>query len=234
MLVDAQGRFITQREQPRLALVDVAIQPDALQVGAPGMPALELSISAGADAASVEAEVWGYRGPALDAGEAAHAWFSAWLGGPCRLVRCPPTPTRPVDPRYVSREAYVSFADGFPELLISEGSIDDLSRRAGQTFPVDRFRPNLLVTGCDAYAEDSWRHLRIGELELDVVKPCARCVIITTDQATAARSPEPLATLASYRRQGKGVMFGQNCVHRNTGTIRVGDEVEVLARAPSA
>ncbi|HEX4352156.1 MAG TPA: MOSC N-terminal beta barrel domain-containing protein [Polyangiales bacterium] len=230
MVVDDKGAGLTQRVEPRLALVEVTLQPTALTLKAPGMRPLKLRLSQHDDGTLVPVSVWEYRGSAFDEGSDASEWFSEFLSRPCRLVRLAPVEPRRVDPKYVPDEVYVGFSDGFPELLLSEASIDDLSKRAQQTFEVERFRPNILVTGNAApYEEDQWTSIRIGEIPFDLVKPCARCVIVTTDQATAERNAEPLATLATYRRQGNGVLFGQNCVHRALGSVRVGDVVSVVA-----
>lgn len=228
MLIDAGARFLSQRVEPRLALVDVAIHPTALLVSAKGMRPLKLPLTLPEGASVLEAEVWKYRGPVIDSGNDAADWFSEWLDRPCRLVRCPPARLRQVDPTYSPEEAFTAFADAFPELLVSESSLADLGQRASHVYPVDRFRPNIVVTGSEPYAEDSWQRIRIGDVELDVVKPCGRCVTITVDQATGVAGPEPLATLAKYRRQDKKVVFGQNCVHRSNGMLRVGDAVELL------
>jgi uncharacterized protein YcbX len=234
MLIDERGVYITQRTEPRLARVAVSIHPTAFSVSASGMRALKLPLSQRDDGASIEVEVWEYNGPALDAGAEAGEWFSEFLGRPCRLVRCDMTQTRRVDPEYAPEPAYTAFSDGFPELLLSQASLDDLGRRASQVFAVERFRPNIVLAGAQAYEEDSWQEIRIGAIPFDVVKPCARCVITTLDPVTGEGGVEPLATLATYRKQGKGVMFGQNCVHRELGTIRVGDAVSVVRlREPS-
>jgi uncharacterized protein YcbX len=229
MLVDDEATFISQRGEPRLALVNVALHPTALLVSAKGMRPFKLPLTVPEGAPVFEAQVWKYRGPVIDAGSEAAEWFSEWLGRSCRLVRCPPSRLRQVNPEYSPEEAYVAFADGYPELLLSEASVADLGQRAKQVFPVDRFRPNIVVTGCEPYAEDHWKRIRIGQIELDLVKPSGRCVITTIDQATGEAGTEPLATLAKYRRQDKLVMFGQNCVHRSNGLLRVGDQVEIVS-----
>ncbi len=122
----------------------------------------------------------------------------------------------------------MSLADGFPLLLVSQASLADLNSRLERPLLMDRFRPNLVVSGCEPFAEDSWKLVRVGELTLRVVKPCARCVITTVDQATAAKGKEPLRTLATFRKHGTKVLFGQNLIHDGTGTLRAGDTVEVL------
>jgi uncharacterized protein YcbX len=140
----------------------------------------------------------------------------------------PRAPLRPVDPAYSPEPAHTAFTDGFPELLLSAASLADLAERAKTPLSAERFRPNIVVTGSAPYAEDGWRQIRIGEVVFDVVKPCARCVITTLEPTTSVAGKEPLATLASYRRRGNDVVFGQNCVHRGLGTVRVSDPVEVL------
>lgn len=228
MVVDAEGKFITQRQEPRLSLVTPTLQPTTLTVRAQGMQPLRLPLSVRDDGRVVEVTVWEHRGPAFDAGTDASEWFSEWLGRDCRLVYMPNAPLRQVSTAYSPEAAYTSFNDGFPELLVSAASLADLNQRAQRSFGMERFRPNIVVTGCDAYAEDTWKKVRIGAVRFDVVKPCGRCVTTTVDPATGEAGTEPLATLSSYRKRGGKVMFGQNCVHRDLGGIRVGDAVELL------
>ncbi|MEB3338842.1 MAG: MOSC domain-containing protein, partial [Leptolyngbyaceae bacterium] len=155
--------------------------------------------------------------------------FSTFLDTPCRLVRISETYDRPVDRTYSPQAAQVSFADGFPLLMISEASLADLNQRLVDPLPMNRFRPNLVVSGCEPFAEDTWQTLRIGEVTFYGVKPCTRCVVTTTDQRTAIRGQEPLVTLAQYRRIPGGIIFGQNLVHAGVGEVQVGNGVEVLA-----
>jgi uncharacterized protein YcbX len=228
MVVDANGVAITQRMEPRLALVVPSLQPTTLLVRAQGMQSLKLPLMQHGDGRVVEVEHFDHRSPAFDAGSDASGWFSEWLGRECRLVYMPNAQVRRVSPEHAPAAAYTAFTDGFPELLLSTASIDDLSARSRTTLVPERFRPTILITGCDAYAEDSWRKIRIGDLPFDVVKPCARCVVTTIDPMTAERGKEPLATLNEYRKQGSKVLFGQNCVHRELGSVRVGDSIEVI------
>jgi uncharacterized protein YcbX len=174
-----------------------------------------------------EVAIWRDRCDAIDQGDAAAEWASAFLGASCRLVRIADDTVRPVDRDFaVSEGDQVGFADGYPFLLTTEESLADLNDRMAQALPMDRFRPNIVISGFEPFAEDDWRRIRIGEIAFAVVKPCARCPITTTDQATAKRGQEPLRTLATYRQvPGKGVMFGQNLIHESTGIIRVGDPV---------
>lgn len=229
MVVDAQGEFLTQRDAPKLAVIVPRLGPTALVISAPNMPQLKVAMSQ-RDAKRIDVRVWKHRGPAEDCGESAADWFSSVLERPVRLVRWAEDEHRAVS--RTSREgAGTAFTDGYPVLLVSEASLADLNGRLKQPVPMNRFRPNLVVRDCDPYAEDGWRRIRVGEVELEVVKPCDRCVITTTDQLTGARGAEPLETLARYRKQENGVLFGQNCVHLSLGSIRAGDTVEVLESA---
>jgi len=230
MLVDEDGRFLTQRELPRMALIEPRLGPTSLQVGAPGMPMLKVAMPS-RDAPRIEVQVWRDRGEVADAGGHAAAWFSEFLARPCRLAHMPDDGGRPVDPSYARAPARVGFADGFPLLLLTEASLDDLNGRMPQRLPMNRFRPNLVVSGTEPYAEDTWKRIRVGEVVLDIVKPCSRCTITTVDQVRGLAGKEPLATLATYRQRDNGVFFGQNCIHQGPGSIRIGDGVEVLETA---
>jgi uncharacterized protein YcbX len=159
------------------------------------------------------------------------SWLSAFLGVACELVCFPDASRRLVEPHGPTPAAEVAFADSYPFLLISEASLVDLNRRLERPLPMNRFRPNLVVRGCEPYAEDEWRCIRIGDVVFHVVKPCTRRSTTTVDQATAKRGREPLATLATYRRVRNKVVFGQNLVHQGQGWLHLGDEVTVVERA---
>ncbi|HLL98623.1 MAG TPA: MOSC N-terminal beta barrel domain-containing protein [Rubrobacteraceae bacterium] len=229
MLVDEANQFISQRELPRMALIGVRIDPDGLLVSAPGMPSLQVPFLP-PDGHLLRAQVWDDVVETLPVGGGADRWFERFLGVRCRLVYLPEESVRPVDPDYGRAGDQVGLADGFPFLLISEGSLAELNTRLERPLPMDRFRPNLVVGGCEPFAEDGWGVVRIGSITLRVVKSCARCAITTVDQSTAARGKEPLRTLATFRRSGTKVLFGQNLVHDETGTLRTGDPVEVLRK----
>jgi uncharacterized protein YcbX len=227
MLVDEANQFISQRELPRMALIGVRIDPDGLVVRAPGMPSLQVPFLP-PDGNLLRARIWDDVVETLPVGGGADRWFERFLGVRCRLVYLPEGSVRPVDPDYGRADDQGGLADGFPFLLISEGSLAELNARLQRPLPIDRFRPNLVVGGCAPFAEDGWRVVRIGPITLRVVKPCARCAITTVDQRTAARGKEPLRTLATFRRSGTKVLFGQNLVHDETGIMRTGDPVEVI------
>jgi uncharacterized protein YcbX len=232
-MVVAGGRFLTQRDAPALALVRPEPLPGGLRLHAPGHEPLALSDAPAPAHARRDVVVWSDTVPAHDEGDIAAAWFSAVLGRPVRLVRIADDAARRVSPKHCARPAHTAFTDGFPLLVIGEGSLEELNRRllrAGAApVPMSRFRPNLVIDSPEAFAEDRWRVLRVGDARLDLVKPCARCVVTSVDQRTAARPEpdEPLATLATFRRAEGGVLFGQNAVHRGPAELRLGDPVTV-------
>jgi uncharacterized protein len=225
MLVDETGCFISQRELPRMALIKVRIESDGLVADAPGMPSLQVPFRP-PDGKPLLARVWDdfVETQTVDDDN----WFSEFLEVGCKLVYLPDESVRPVDAAYAEPGDRVGLADGFPFLLISEASLADLNARLEEPLPMNRFRPNLVVGGCEPFAEDGWRGVRIGKLTFRVVKPCARCTITTVDQESATKGKEPLRTLARFRRAGNKVLFGQNLIHDQRGTLRIGDPVEIL------
>ena len=227
MVVSPDGDFLTQRDWPRMALIVPTLEANALRLDAPGCAPLRVPRLPEGERLTVR--VWRSVCEAVSAGADADVWLSAFLGMPCRLVYMPEDTRRTVSREFTAGEGIVSFADGFPLLLIGESSLDDLNTRLAEPLPVNRFRPNLMVTGSAPYAEDDWKQVRVGEVLFHVVKPCARCVMTTVEQTTGERTgPEPLQTLAGYRREDGKVMFGQNLIPEGTGKVRIGDEVEVI------
>lgn len=229
MVVNHEGEFLTQREQPRIALIAPEVSEDLLTLRAPGMPALSIFIESAVPRRQVI--VWRDTCAAIDQGAEVAAWLSEYLEARCRLVRLADEFKRRVDPRYAqSATDETSFSDGYPFLLISQASLEDLNTRLAEPLPMNRFRPNIVVSGCAPFAEDGWRQIQIGDLRFGVVKPCARCAVTTIDQTTAMVGKEPLTTLAAYRRTSEGkVMFGQNLLGGETGVIRVGDPLVIGA-----
>lgn len=229
LIVDAAtGRFLTQRELPRMALITPQITEGILNVAVPGANLLTVPIMTSGPTRPVV--VWRDECAAVDQGDEVARWLSAFLGHECRLVRMADNFVRPVDLAYrTSPTDQVGFADGFPCLLISEESLDDLNSRLDEPLPMNRFRPNIVIAGGAPFGEDRVATLRIGEIIFHATKACARCTITTVDQATGATGKEPLRTFANFRRAKRGVLFGQNLVHATPGTISVGDRVEALA-----
>jgi hypothetical protein len=233
MVVSPQGEFLTQREIPALALIRPVIRPPHLVFNAPGHPELVTALSP-MGGRPVATQVWNDPLTVVAPDHKADAWLSAVLGGECRLVYFPDTVVREVNRSFAPRGGRTGFADAFPLLLIGEASLADLNSRLAKPLPMNRFRPNLVVTGSAPFAEDTWRSITVGGIPMEVVKPCARCITTTTDQAIGRRDgDEPLRTLGTFRRQDGKVMFGQNVVHYGTGVLRVGDEVRVEDRVAS-
>lgn len=223
MLVDESGRFVSQREDPRLARVDVAIADDGYAVTIDGDTRV---VPWEHEGPRVRVRVWSAEVEAA-VHEPGGAFFSARLHRPLRLVRLPDDVVRPVGAPG-RPEDRVSFADAFPYLLIGQASLELLNDRvSGPALPMTRFRPNLVVRGSEPHAEDGWARLRIGGVGFRGVRRCDRCVMTTIDPATGEKGPEPLRTLASYRREDGAVWFGMNLVADGEGFVRVGDEVVV-------
>lgn len=238
MVVDADRRFLTQRELPEMALLRASLNGSGVTISFPGHDPIQVTPpSSGAPRLAVT--VWDDTFAAPSAAPEASAWMSRVLGRACTLMHCPPETERPVDPDYASDGERVSFADGFPLLVIGQASLDDLNTRLEQrgepAVPMNRFRPNVVIAGGEPFAEDGWKRIVIGDgpdaIPLDIVKPCARCSTVPVDQATGIRGKEPLAILATFRRRGTKVHFGQNALHRALGTIRRGDPVRVVESA---
>lgn len=233
MVVDVAGRFMTQRTRPVMATL-------AARVTATHLKLLHessiIAVPRHVDGSSVDVTVWRDTVSALDCGDEVAAWLSARLGPGCRLVRLPPSTVRTLDPAFSPRpDAQTGFSDGYPVLLTNHGSLDALNAALPSPIGIERFRPNLVVEGAGAWAEDEWRVVQVGAVVFDLVKPCARCAVITTDQRTGEKPDggAPLSVLAATRTLPPfGAIFGQNAVHRTTGTVRVGDEVRVLERQP--
>jgi uncharacterized protein len=235
LLIDSDSQFITQRKHPALARLVVRYGPGAdITVSSDGYRPTRVPAPDGSGEL-LKVTVWRSMVLAAAAGAEADAWFSAYLGEPVRLVYLDDPTRRAVDPRFSREGDVVSFADGYPLLLTNTGSLDQLGEwltaSGDQPVPMNRFRPNVVVTGCEPWAEDRWRRIRIGSVPFRVAKPCGRCVVTTTDQTTGERGTQPLRILAAHRRFGKNVVFGQNLIPDSPGLIRAGDPVEVTEYA---
>ncbi|MET8976624.1 MOSC N-terminal beta barrel domain-containing protein [Streptomyces sp. NPDC004539] len=234
-VVDDGGKVVTQRQQPRLALAAAEPLPGGgVLLSAPGLAPLEVAVPE--PVGTVVVEIFRDKVEGVPAAPAAHAWCSAFLGADVRLVHMDdPATRRPVDPEYALPGETVAFADGYPLLATTTASLDALNslitrgeHAAEGPLPMDRFRPNVVVGGTEPWAEDGWSRLTIGKVAFRAAKKCGRCVVTTTDQTTAERGKEPLATLGRHRRIGGKLVFGQNLVPLTRGVIRVGDPVRFL------
>ncbi len=229
MVTNEDGAFLTARKFPQLTLIRAVPDGDELVLDAPDMPTLRLSRPRVTQ--RIEVTVWRSLVQALPASAEADAWISEYLELPARLVHMDAGCVRPVSLDYGRVGDEVSFADGYPLLLISQAALDALNAKLERPVSMLRFRPGLVVAGTEAHAEDAWQRIRVGTVEFDVVKPCTRCIFTTIDFERGEPDPggEPLRTLATYRRTPAGVTFGQNLIPRGSGTLHLGDRVEVLA-----
>lgn len=230
MLVDLNHTFISQRKIPRMALIAVKMDDDQLIITAPGASALKIPLNQ-PSSLRLQVNIWKDSCQAIDCGEDAAQWFSNYLEQNCRLVFMPDESGRMVDSKYSSTAQAVNFADGFPFLLTSEASLQELNSRLDEPLPMNRFRPNLVIKGFKVYEEDTWKKIRIGDISFRVVKPCSRCVITTIDQESGKSSREPLYTLAAYRKTDGQVFFGQNLIQENPGKIAVNDIITIIDQA---
>jgi hypothetical protein len=249
LVVDGAGRFLTQRTLPRMALIATALDATHLTLSTSASASIRVARASDPAAPLRAVSVWKSENLlAEDCGEEAAAFLSDFLATRCRLVRIGaafhrPIPSHKLPPALnaqlstLNSSPIVSFADAYPLLVIGEASLADLNDRLvardSAALPMNRFRPNLVIAGAPAFAEDTWPHLRIGAVTFRAGGPCARCILTTTDQATGERDgPEPLRTLATYRRDPADptdVNFGQNLIHESkSGTLHLGDEVSVL------
>ncbi|TCD28927.1 MOSC domain-containing protein [Pedobacter psychrodurus] len=229
MLVDEEGIFITQRKHFELALLQVNISDGKLTVSHKTSPEQSISFSLDEDTGEqISVVIWNDTATALEVNKSVNDWFSDFLKFKVKLVKMPLTEKRLVDRDYALNEEVVSFADGYPCLIIGQSSLDGLNEKLTEPIFMDRFRPNFVFTGGEPHVEDNFQNFQIGEVLFSAVKPCARCVLITIDQQTGEKGQEPLRTLAGYRTVGKKIMFGQNLLHQHTGIISVGDELRVI------
>lgn len=231
MLVDeASGRFLTQRTDPQMSQLSALWNTrGGLTLSAEGFHPLDVAVPR-PDSDLRGVTIWRDTLRVPDAGDTAAQWLSGFIGKPVRLVHVPEQRARTTEAGYGADHDKVAFADGYPLLLIGQSSLDDISRKVGRSLEMLRFRPNLVIEGSEAFAEDGWKRIRIGAIEFRLVKPCSRCILTTIDPATGERDAqrEPLATLMTYRKQEGGVMFGQNLVNDSGGVLEVGMPVTVL------
>jgi uncharacterized protein YcbX len=235
MLVNDEGIFITQRKYADLALLQASIEDHRLIVTHKNDPSLSLSMGLHENTGKIiPVTIWDDKCNGLEVSLKANEWFSAFMQMPVRLVYIPDEEERMVDPRYAKQEELVGFADGYPFLLIGQASLDGLNERLDKPVPMDRFRPNFVFSGGTPHLEDQFDTFLIGDTSFAAVKPCARCVLTTVDQQTAAKNAEPLKTLAGYRAKNNKILFGQNLLHKGNGTIRLGDQLTITRWKPSA
>ncbi|KEQ15083.1 hypothetical protein GZ78_24780 [Endozoicomonas numazuensis] len=230
MVVEPNGKFMTQRHYPKMVLVSAVPNNEGLTLSAPGMSDLVVEDPEQQPTTSVNnVVVWNDTLKAVDAGNTVSQWLSEFLGVSCRMVKFSKEVQRQVDLRFASKGDSTGFADGFPFLLTTEASLQELNSRLSSPVTMDHFRPNIVIRGAEAYAEDTWKRIKIGDVVFRVAKPCSRCVMTTVDPMTGEKTgKDPLMTLSRYRKTEMGVIFGQNLIHESEGKIRLGDKIEII------
>ncbi len=226
MLVDENGKFLTQRLHPEMALFKVTMDKGQFTIHYKG-DSLTMIPNAPLTADLLNVQIWDDNLSAVEVSKGHSDWFSQRLGLSCKLVSFPEENTRPVDPRYNVNDEQVSLADGYPFLIIGQSSLDDLNARLDNPVTINRFRPNFVFTGGEPYEEDTWRDFKIGEVNFVGVKPCARCILTTIDPVTGEKGQEPLRTLSGYRRRDNKIYFGQNLVATDHTQVNTGDIISL-------
>jgi uncharacterized protein YcbX len=228
LLVDENRMFLTQRDIPQMALLKLSFTENGFKV----LNIVDNSfITIPLESKSIEkvkVQIWDDVCSSLRVDKKLDEWFSDILKIKCSLVYMPDEEQRIVEKKYINENHIVSFADAYPYLIIGKSSLDDLNARLEIPLPMNRFRPNFVFSGGSPYEEDNWKSFKIGDVHLKAVKPCARCMITTTDQQTAERNKEPLKTLSEYRKIDGKVMFGMNVVCIKQGIVKIGDKIELF------
>lgn len=226
MLIDSNNQFLSQRKLPKMALIKTQITNDELILSNPHAENISLPLfpTTGND---IETTIWKDQCPAKTTTKIADQWLSDFLGIECKLVYQTDDTVRSVDPDYAKSSDKVNFSDGFPFLIVSSASFQALNQEMKLQLPIQRFRPNLVISNCESYAEDSWREISINEIRFRLPKPCSRCPVPTINIKTAERGKEPLKTLNRIRRWNNRVFFGQNALHDNSGELSVGAKVKI-------
>ena len=226
MVVDERGVMLTQRKLAKMCLIKTVLTATGIELSTATMQPLQVMVPTKVYTGQVK--VWDDVCNASDAGDVAADWLSRFLQTPCRLVFFNEDETRQVDLNYANKGDKTAFSDGFPLLLISQASLDDLNSRLDNPITMERFRPNIVVEGCQPFAEDSWKKIKIGNIIYRLVKPCSRCVIPSINIDTAEKEKEPTKTLITYRKRDNKIFFGQNVIAETNGIINVAMPVEII------
>ena len=223
MLVDANGVFITQRKYPSLALISVELSSNHLLVHSNRGASLQVPLNP--EGEQIEVTVWDDTVNAIEVSTEVSKWFSSQLKQAVKLVYMPDDSQRMIDPKYAKNEESVSFADGYPILITNTASLEDLNKKLESKISMERFRPNMVVNGQVAFEEDNWYNLAIGNTKLEVVKRCARCVMVNINPENAIKETKVLQALSTYRKKNNKVYFGVNALVQEMGEVKVGDDV---------
>ena len=234
MVIDDDNRFMTQRQLPAMALLQVQVTETGLRIQHKLQPGESIDIPFQPPLPyTIPVIVWDDLCDAQYVNSRVDEWLSDMLSFNCRLVYMPDRSRRPVDARYTINNEITSLSDGYPLLMIGQASLDDVNSRMAVPLPMNRFRPNIVFSGGHPYEEDEMAHFTISEMDFYAVKPCARCVMTTINQDNGMAAKEPLKTLAAYRNRDNKIYFGQNILHRGAGILRVGDRIEIRERKPA-
>lgn len=227
MLIDKDRQFLSQRRLPKMALIKTRIEGEWLVLSAPGCADMRLPLNS-QDGKELAVEIWDDQCLARKVDDQIDLWLSDFLQYDCRLVYHPDEAMRQVDQNYAFANDQTAFSDGFPFLIVSQSSLDSLNQNLPQALEMQRFRPNLVISGCEAYAEDYWRRIAIDNIEFRLPKPCSRCQVPNIDPASAIVGKQPLAILNELRKANHKVYFGQNALHNHPGQLTVGASVILL------
>lgn len=223
MVVDSEANCVTQRKTPKMCLIETAISDGSLELSLEGGDQ-RYTVPAGGHEIR-QSSVWGTDVQGEDCGDEAADWISAFLNKPCRIIHMPSTYTRLVDPNYATQQERVGFADGFPLLITTRSSLADFNRKLGSEIGMERFRPNIVIDGNQAWAEDNWKTLTINGINLSMAKPCSRCIMPSIDPQTAQKQMQINQALQAYRRRERETYFGQNALYDRMGEIQIGDSL---------
>ena len=226
MLIDEDGQFLSQRRLPKMAVIQTRLTDSELILSAPNFADFHLPLES-KGGAIIQSTVWKDCCDAQHVSTEADAWFSSILEMPCRLVYLPIETKRGVDLKFANETDRVAFSDGFPFLIVSENSLNALNAQLEKSVEMGRFRPNLVISGCEAYAEDFWREIQISDIHFRLPKPCSRCSVPGINPQTAEVTKEPLTTLSRVRKWENKIYFGQNALHNSVGSLKTGQGVEV-------
>lgn len=225
LLVDENGMFMTQRDFPQMAFLKLSFAENGFSVfNIKNNPAMVIPFSS-TSKETIKVKIWKDVCNAVAVDKNLDVWFSNAISKKCSLVYMPDNEKRIVEREYIDEDHIVSFADAYPFLIIGQASLDDLNSKLTAPIPMNRFRPSFVFSQGNPYEEDNWKKFKIGSVEFEAVKPCARCVITTTDQQTAVRNDEPLKTLSTYRKINNKVLFGMNLVCHKTGTVSINENI---------
>ncbi len=226
MVINSNKRFLSQRQHPSMCLIETKLSNNCLTLTAPKKTPITIDFDSNSNTQNVV--VWGDQVPASDCGDEAAAWISNYLSTECRLVHMPKETLRLVDTVYAKQNETVSFADGFPSLIISQASLDDFNSKLERPITMAHFRPNIIIESCPPFAEDEWQVIKVNGITFSLVKPCSRCIIPAIEPESGSKRMDIIKALSKHRRRGNATYFGQNALHDTQGIIQVGDEVEIL------